>query len=659
MSVITPVKWGQKLGEGGEGSVYAYTEDTVAKIYSEVPDAERLERKLRALVAARTDRLEEAAAWPREILYEDSKPIGFTMQRLKDALPLHQVYQARSRQRLLPKADWAFLVRVARNLSACVHFVHLEGLVIGDLNESNALVGRDAMVRLIDADSFQLDRDGFLQTCDVGKSELLPPELQNTSLAGKRRSVEHDRFSLAVLVFQILIVGRHPFAGRPLTAKSLAAQMGFPPNIPAEVSLETAITKGWFAYADPPVGPILPPPGLDLNWLPEDVRVLCRRAFVGEPQQRPTAEEWYGALERMEGGLIRCESNDRHVFPNVARDQYPLTPSQRPQCPWCDLEKAWSTYLFVSAKPAEFGLSKDDIGQIVREIEAIHMEPVKRVPKLFLDINAKKDDNWFIVFWPTWLAYHAIQFATKGGVGALFVVIVVLAAGSLAVASGLTRRRARGIAEPLAEKWKVDGVTTTFDQAKAAALEAAKRYQDGDLRRDLYRLEILRWRHGDNLKHHLGKYSILAADVPTVGYSRLEALHRLGVLTAADLTRERFNDGIWSQTHIDELMAWRNSLELQFWATSSYRVTDREEADIRAKVNAEQHDLERQVKHAPEQLQKLADTLYDRRRQVIDQLHRELQPLQKNFLSRRILKSINGYEVPDTTVEERPLPARR
>lgn len=716
-SETTSTLWGERLGEGGEGTVYACGPGECVKVYKEVDDPKALERKLRALVAARTDRLEQAAAWPREIVYagtnirqgaasqtptpqpppppgtnirqgEGERAVGFTMQRVPDARPVHQVYQARSRQRHFPKADWAFLVRVARNLAACVHFVHEEGLVVGDLNESNVLVSQNGMVRLIDADSFQIERDGFLQTCDVGKGELLAPELQGRSLAGLRRTEQHDLFALAVLVFHLLVVGRHPFAGRPLQPKA-----GEP-----DVPLEDAIRRGWYAFADPPIGPIFPPPGLHLGWLPAEIREMFGEAFqVGAPTHRPSASRWFSSLERLEGSLERCSENDRHVFPaansdvlfaekdvpfakgdvnaesldvpSAGRDvlsakndskllksdvTFPTGEGDSSRCPWCALEEAWSTYLFIPERLPSKTLTKLDISALKEHIQFLSDSSITLPPAL-KEVDANES-----IFPPVLLGlvfgFQLVMSAIKGFVAqkwasailsAVFVCAMFAWVGLVVLAELKLRKTLKHHGEKCRDGWSFGAL----EAAKQRALKLADEHQLGDTRLESYRLDILRYRYGNALLHHLGKYSILAADVPSVGFARLEALHRMGILTAADLKRENFEQGMWSPPHVDELMTWRNAIELQFWATSSYTLTDDEEERLRSKIAAEQSQIEKQLKAAPKELEKLRDDIEERRRRLIDEFHRELQPLRRSRLFRGAFKRLNGYELPDMSEE--------
>lgn len=76
------------------------------------------------------------------------------------------------------------------------------------MNERNLLVStHDATVRIIDCDSFQVRAGSQLFVCEVGVPLYTPPELQGAALG--ERTVVHDLFGLAVVIFQLLFVGGH------------------------------------------------------------------------------------------------------------------------------------------------------------------------------------------------------------------------------------------------------------------------------------------------------------------------------------------------------------------------------------------------------------------------------------------------------------------
>ena len=208
-------KLGQEIGAGGNGVVYtiARRPELVAKISKHALGRHDVE-KLDALVHGATPDLLNVAAWPIDCLKSSTgHVIGFVMPRILDARPLYELYSPRSRVQHFPSADFRFLVHTATNIARLFAAVHKAGFIAGDVNHSNILVRHNGTVAAVDCDSFQVG-DGARFPCLVGTELFVPPELMGAALGAKRRTANHDNFGLAVLVFHLLFMGRHPFAGR-------------------------------------------------------------------------------------------------------------------------------------------------------------------------------------------------------------------------------------------------------------------------------------------------------------------------------------------------------------------------------------------------------------------------------------------------------------
>jgi DNA-binding helix-hairpin-helix protein with protein kinase domain len=68
-----------------------------------------------------------------------------------------------------------------------------------------------ATAALIDCDSFQITDGAHVFRCPVEVPEFTPPELQGSAFDSQTRTAQHDAFGLAVLIFYLLFLGRHPF----------------------------------------------------------------------------------------------------------------------------------------------------------------------------------------------------------------------------------------------------------------------------------------------------------------------------------------------------------------------------------------------------------------------------------------------------------------
>lgn len=322
------------LGHGGEARVYAVPPDEklVAKVYHKPGETHR--RKLTAMLANPPENPAAAQghisiAWPVDLLMAGDRSntdrmgsvqrvIGFLMPRVQGMNSLLDFYNPKTRRQKCPFFNYLYLHRTARNIAAAVGALHARGYCVGDVNESNILVSDTALVTLVDTDSFQV-RDphtGVIYRCGVGKPEFTPPELQGKNFGQIDRAPEHDLFGLAVLIFQLLMEGTHPFSG-------IFQGTGDPPPYAARIA------AGHFTYSvrrqvPYKVTPIAP------NW--EILHPTLRQLFVkcfedghSQPHLRPSAQTWQAALKEAESALVTCAANNQHRYSNHLKT-----------CPWCD-----------------------------------------------------------------------------------------------------------------------------------------------------------------------------------------------------------------------------------------------------------------------------------------------------------------------------------
>ncbi|NOT63028.1 MAG: hypothetical protein HOP19_22700, partial [Acidobacteria bacterium] len=340
---------GPELGAGGQGSVYAVEGQPhlVAKLYHQAPAAEQITR-LDALAQCDHERLTKIAAWPVAVVRDqpDGQIVGFLMPRVDGASEIHALHSPKSRLQKFPDATWAFLIHAAANIARAVATVHEAGFVIGDVNPKNILVTRQGTVALLDCDSFQFERDGKTYRCEAGFPEYTPPELHGFAFRDVDRTPQHDAFGLAVVIFQLLFLGRHPFAGKFIGE--------------GEMSLSRAITEGRFAYGDTaPQRQMLVPPGV-LSWraLPVALAELFERAFL--TNERPAPREWIEALEAIAPTLTTCALHQGHRYA-----------AGLAACPWCEIEMQARVKLFNVTRKGEGQPSAFRLDEVWREIEQI------------------------------------------------------------------------------------------------------------------------------------------------------------------------------------------------------------------------------------------------------------------------------------------------
>jgi DNA-binding helix-hairpin-helix protein with protein kinase domain len=502
---------GRCLGQGGEGAVYAVPiwPGSVAKIYARRPD-DLVARKLAAMVQLGTKELAQFAAWPQQLLLDPRTrgAVGFLMPRVDGHREIHALYGPTARKAAFPDASWAFLVRAARNLAAAFDTVHRHGHVIGDVNQGNVVVSRKATVRLIDCDSFQVTHEGHTYPCRVGVPLFTPPELQHQRLDNVQRTHDHDGFGLAVLVFQLLFMGRHPFAGR------------HPARV---VPVEAAIREGIFAFGPDArrQGWEPPPFSLGLEDVTPSVAALFERAFGHEAATggpRPTATEWVGELDALEARLVICGDDPRHVHAGT-----------RGACPWCRIEMEDGPSFFFLAQ----GSAPDafDLEATWKAIEAVLSPGVGPLPGL-PPVGGVVDER------PT-TAAHRVREALRGLLTPRAVSREREESERRCLELSLEIARARKKVRRLEDQWRDLCGDAAFVTRKRQ-LEDAKTCLEG-----LKAVEEREWAElGERFREkrlpdHLRTFPLEFARIPGLGPAEVGRLADRGIETAADIAPER------------------------------------------------------------------------------------------------------------------------
>ena len=323
---VTTLNPSSILGVGGESTVYTFSDDETlaAKVY--LDPSEEHGRKLSVMCAnppvyGAPSGNNFTLAWPVDVLYSGDRKrrvIGYLMPRMSGMTPIIDVYSPQSRLQNRPHFTFRDLLRTGQNLAQAVSAVHDTGYVIGDLNNTNVFASGEAQVTLIDTDSFQVPNpdSGEIYLSPVFTPDFTPPEMQGEADTLIERTSEQDLFSLGVLTFLLLMGGGHPFSGSyqeegdppPITDRirdghypfSLRRQV---PYKPSAVSLPYSILA----------------PGL------RNLFVQCFEDGHDNPEARPSARAWQGALLEAEQDLVDCAVNQQHKYGGHLSS-----------CPWCE-----------------------------------------------------------------------------------------------------------------------------------------------------------------------------------------------------------------------------------------------------------------------------------------------------------------------------------
>ncbi len=593
------LRLGKSIGKGGEGQIFQLESDRpfAVKLYIDGKAATRRD-KINAMIADKLFERTPFVAFPIEAVTSKGVFAGFTMRQAAGAKPLHQLCTPGDRKTEFPAANFRFLIRVALNFARAVASINELGAVIGDINESVALIDQKGIITIIDSDSFQYRRSGQLYRCIVGKAEYTPPELQGQSFGKVDRTVNHDAFGLAVIIFELLFMGRHPFAG---TYKGIGDQL----------SISKAIQEGRFAYSpQKSLSQMVPPPHVPLlTDIPLDVADAFQRAF-GSPASkspiRPTAAEWVPLLERMEKGVIECKANPSHYYSRNAAG-----------CPWCRFESGMGTILFVTqyaASPSSFDLIAV-LGKIER-IESPGSAP--DLVSLMPDVDRLKispiAENFRNRLWTRRVGGAAIAalslvlMMNRMGWGFfLLIPAAFMFFGEVSGISDILRQCAKAESDwkGTLENWNSSAGSRKFAEMKDDLLKAAASYRalPGIEKDMLQKLELSK--RDLQMRKYLESRKISPANIDSIGDGRKMTLRSFGIETAWDVSHRIISVPGFGQMLTKKLTDWRKGVEATFKFNPNIPTDPAEIAKVRSEIAMRRSAMETALLNGPKNLEML------------------------------------------------------
>ena len=279
---------GAELARGGEGTIYPLTDraDILVKCYHDdilQKNRKTLRNKLQAMVEVHQRFGNPNLSWPLlSVFNAQGEWIGYAMRRVS-GVKMHCLAHAILYKKHFPSLTRVALVQILLNLVTQVEQLHQQGVMIGDYNLNNFLCDPQTLqVGLIDCDSYQVQLAGVRYPCPVGSPDLTPKEHHGMNYADVVRNPQSEVFSLAIILFKCLMLGRHPYdvVGGEDPVSNLKAG-----NFPYGKG-NSGIPKGdWYNI---------------WSHMPYRLKSLFVSTFVEgatDPQQRPSLADWKQALQ--------------------------------------------------------------------------------------------------------------------------------------------------------------------------------------------------------------------------------------------------------------------------------------------------------------------------------------------------------------------------
>ncbi|MEH6419389.1 hypothetical protein, partial [Pseudomonas sp. CGJS7] len=307
---------GPLIKSGGAGSVYLLPDDAdaVAKIYHARVDPPSYTDRIEAMLQLRPhlpDQMEGGKryvqiAWPDAVVRDErGRFIGFSMPALDvdSTSEVEQVLQERQARAAGLPVGLGHKVTLAANLASVLAALHAQHHYVVDLKPVNLRFYRASLyIALLDCDGFSIQGRGRRFHAPQYTPDYLAPEYQIRALDEAGEETQ-DRFALAVVIFQLLNFGIHPYSGRP-------AHDRVPTDVPGR------IRERCYAYARRGNPAMQPNPVSAHAMMPTQLRDLFDRAFGDVPAARPSSSEWGDALrayaQPSRGLIVVCGKNREH-----------------------------------------------------------------------------------------------------------------------------------------------------------------------------------------------------------------------------------------------------------------------------------------------------------------------------------------------------------
>jgi hypothetical protein len=203
------IRLGERLGGGGEGTIYATNvSGQVAKIYERRCLTSRKRAKVELMLTRSIDR--KGICWPTSLLNnQNGEFVGYLMPRADGRTIQSSMFVKPLLEKTFPQWKRVDLVNVAIAFLEHMDFLHSLNVIVGDINPLNLLVlPSSADVSIVDTDSFQIE--GF--PCPVGTVNFTPARRQGAAYTDYLRTKDDELFAIATMLFMILHPGKPPYA---------------------------------------------------------------------------------------------------------------------------------------------------------------------------------------------------------------------------------------------------------------------------------------------------------------------------------------------------------------------------------------------------------------------------------------------------------------
>lgn len=296
---------GDILASGGEGEVYATDTEYVAKIYFPYRNTIRRREKVKYMLEHPIKC--RGICWPvAGLSNQEGEFVGYLMPRAT-GVTLNLKLFSSPKSTHFPK-EWKKhdIVKLCIEILNRIAYLHKYNVLLGDINPKNILVDEN-QVFFVDTDSYQIN--DF--PCEVGQNGFTAPEIHGESFSNFLRTLEQERFAVAVLLFMCMLPGKSPYTcTNGGTGADNFHERHF--SYPLGEKRSERVPQGAWRYA--------------WSHLSRELKECFWHTFHQEgkyyaPQNRPSEEQWLNVFNKyfellMSGKLTEKDPMSDDIFPS-------------------------------------------------------------------------------------------------------------------------------------------------------------------------------------------------------------------------------------------------------------------------------------------------------------------------------------------------------
>ncbi len=237
-----PIRLTEQLAGGGEGIVYKTNTSYVAKIFKPGKCTKRKLEKIKLFLSRNLSCT--GICFPVAMLQNSRNEfVGYLMPEARGEEIGKCIFHPLCIQKIFPHWKKKDTVKLCLTILEKIKYLHVRNIIMGDINQANIKVVSPTEVYFVDTDSYQVED----LPCPVGTESYTAKEIQGKHFPGFLRTFGNEYFSVATLLFMIMLLGKPPYSVKGgASPKTNICNMEFP--YPFDGNTSDKVPEGNWIY---------------------------------------------------------------------------------------------------------------------------------------------------------------------------------------------------------------------------------------------------------------------------------------------------------------------------------------------------------------------------------------------------------------------------